>query len=240
MKRICIFLSLLMLIGLVGCADVENSNKNIVPELDITVFTEWLDSEEFAPVMSQSKLLQKMDSYTYNGVSVNDAAVGYFYDGQYGGGYSANVEEFGFNNDYTESQDGKTANYSNSFYTKVPLNGLVLPFGIEFGDTLYDALTKLEISQKLPSDFIADEGADSVMTLYQDERYTLVFNNLKLSKEPIETDAPYELIFTENYTFTREDNRESNVTRTIKLAFEDDLNELHEFRVRINENYPLK
>ena len=240
MKCFCVFLSLLMLIGLVSCNDVENANQNTVTELDITAFAAWLDSEGFVPAMSQSKMLQKMDSYTYNDVSVKKATVGYFYDGQYGGGYSSNGENFGFHNNYTASQNGETADYSNSFYTQVPLDGLTLPFEIEFGDTLRDALTKMGISQKLPSDFTPDKGEDSAMTLYSDERYTLVFNNLNLSKEPIETDAPYELIFTENYIFTRGNGKESNVTRTIKLTFTADQNELHEFHLQISENYPLK
>ena len=33
MKRFCVFLSLLMLFGLAGCTDVENSNKNTATEL---------------------------------------------------------------------------------------------------------------------------------------------------------------------------------------------------------------
>ena len=240
MKRFCVFLSLLMLFGLVCCTDVENSNKNTVTELDMTLFTAWLDSEGFVPSMSQSEIMQKMDIYIYNDESVNDATLGYFYDGKYGGGYSAFGEHFGFHNDYTASKNGKTADYSNSFYTKVPLDGLALPYEIEFGDTLRDALRKLGIAQKLPSNFIPDKGTDSTMTLYQDERYTLVFNNFTLSKESIETDAPYELIFTENYTFTRGGGIESNVTRTIKFAFTSVTNKLHEFSVKVNENYPLK
>ena len=77
------------------------------------------------------------------------------------------------------------------------------------------------------------------MTLYRDERYTLVFKNFLLSKEPIEVDIPYELIFTENYTFTRESGRESNVTRTVKLTFTPEDKVLHEFSVEVHENYKL-
>ncbi|MBR3838778.1 MAG: hypothetical protein IKJ75_03510, partial [Clostridia bacterium] len=59
-------------------------------------------------------------------------------------------------------------------------------------------------------------------------------------KEPITTYSPYELIFTENYTFTREDDRVSVVTRTIKLAFANDEKALCEVNVKIQENYNLK
>ena len=77
------------------------------------------------------------------------------------------------------------------------------------------------------------------MTLYKDERYTLIFNDWALSKEPITTDSPYELIFTENYTYVRGNGRVSNVTRTIKLLFTPDANVLHEFGVMIQESYNL-
>lgn len=239
MKGLCVFLSMLMLLGLVGCTDVEKSNKNIVAQQDITVLTVWLDDEGFVPGMSQSEMFDKMDSYTYNGRSVANAAVGCFYDGQYGGGYDANGVNFGFANDYTASQDRTTAVYTNSFHTKVPLDGLTLPFGIEFDDALCDATAKLGIAIKLPSNFTPDGGTDDTMTLYKDERYTLIFKNSNLSKEPIITEAPYELIFTENYTFTRESGRVSNVTRTIKLLFTPDENVLHEFGVMIQESYNL-
>ena len=52
-------------------------------------------------------------------------------------------------------------------------------------------------------------------------------------------DIPYELIFTENYTFTRESGRESNVTRTVKLTFTPEDKVLHEFSVEVYENYKL-
>lgn len=237
MKRLCIFLSAFLLFVLLGCTNIENSNLG---EADITVFTTWLDNEGFLPAMSQSEIIEKMDGYTYNGQSVNDAAVGCHYDSPYGGGYTADGENFGFANDYMTSEDGKTADYANSFYTKVSLNGLTLPFGIEFEDALHDVLAKLGITANLPSNFTPDDGADVAMTLYNDERYTLVFKNLYLSKEPIAVDIPYELVFTENYTFTRESDRESNVTRAIKLKFAPNENVLHEFSVEIRENYKLK
>ena len=155
------------------------------------------------------------------------------------GGYDANGVNFGFANDYRASQDGTTAVYTNSFYTRVPLDGLTLPLEMEFDDALCDATAKLGIAIKLPSNFTPDGGTDDTMTLYKDERYTLIFKNWNLSKELIATDAPYELIFTENYTFTRESGRVSNVTRTIKLLFTPDENVLHEFGVMIQESYNL-
>lgn len=237
MKQLCVFLSAFLLFTLVGCNNIEISNST---KADITDFTAWLDNEGFVPMMSQSEMIAKMDSYTYNGQSVHYATAGCYYDSEYGGGYFANGENFDFANDYKRSEDKKTADYTNSFYTKVPLDGLTLPLGIEFEDTLRDVMAKLGMTVDLPSDFTPDEGTDVTMTLYKDKRYTLVFKNLYFSKEQIKVDVPYELVFTENYTFTQESGRESNVTRTIKLTFASDEDMLHEFSVEVRENYKLK
>lgn len=240
MKRITtILISACMLLFFSSCEKDELEPINTIPDADIPAFTAWLDSEGFVPGLSQGEMIQKMETYTQNGESVANQLTGVHYDGYYGGGYAASGEGFGFRNDFQASENGKTADYTNSFYTRVPLDGLALPCGIEFEDTLRDVLDKLSISADPSVSFTADEGSDTVMTLYRDERYTLVFKNFLLSKEPIEVDIPYELIFTENYTFTRESGRESNVTRTAKLTFTPEDKVLHEFSVEVYENYKL-
>lgn len=239
-KLIALILALVCVLFLISCSQQFTTNPTPIIKPDITVLTAWFDSEEFIPPISQSKMIEKMDTYTYNGKSIYDATLGFYYDGQYGGGCAANGESFGFCNDYTASKDGKTVEYTNSFYTKVPLDGLTLPFGIEFDDALGDVMAKLGTTIRLPANFAPDGDADNTMTLYKDERYTLIFKDLTLSKEPITTDSPYELIFTENYTYTRKNDIVSIVTRTIKLAFANDEKALCEFNVEIQENYNLK
>ena len=209
-------------------------------ELDIATLTVWLDNEGFVPALSQFKLIEKMGSYMYNGKPIEDATIGYYYDGPHGGGYDAGCENFGFSNDYTASEDGESAVYTNSFYTKVPLDGLTLPFGIEFDDSLSNAMLKIGFAVRLPADFAPDDETDNAMTLYEDERYTVIFKDLTYSKDQITTVAPYELIFTENYTYVRGTGRVSNVTRTIKLAFTSDESVLCKFNIKIQENYNLK
>lgn len=222
------------------CISEESKSINKIPETNLAVFTSWLDREGLVAGMWQSELVNKMESYTYNGQPIPGAVIGHYYDGLYGGGYVAQGEHFGFKNDYTASEDEKTADYTNSFYTKLPLDGLRLPFGIEFEDSLNDVMAKLGITMDLTSSFTPDDGTDIVMTLYRDEHYMLVFKNLSLSEDQIESDIPYELIFTENYSYTRNDGRESNVTRTVKLTFTHDDKLLHEFSVKIRENYKIR
>ena len=229
-----------MLLSFASCENDELEPINTIPDADITAFTEWLDGEGFVPGLSQGEMIQKMETYTQNGESVANQALGLHYDGYNGGGYAASGDNFGFRNDYQASDDNKTADYTNSFYTKVPLGGLTLPFGIEFEDNLQEAMSKIGIASDPSVNFIADEGFNIAMTLYRDERYTLVFKNWYLSTEPIEVDIPYELIFTENYTTTREDGRESNVTRTMKLTFKPEEKTLHDFSVKVHENYKRK
>ena len=62
--------------------------------------------------------------------------------------------------------------------------------------------------QWLPANFAPDGDADKTMTLSKDERYTLIFKDLTLSKEPITTDSPYELIFTETLWRLHENEEE--------------------------------
>ena len=144
MKRITtILISTCMLLSFASCEKDELEPINTIPDADIPAFTEWLDSEGFVPGLSQSDMIEKMDGYTNNGQSVANTAAGYFYDGYNGGGYAAGGENFGFRNDYQASDNKKTADYTNSFYTRVPLDGLALPCGIEFEDTLRDVLKKL-------------------------------------------------------------------------------------------------
>ena len=240
MKQITtILISACMLLFFSSCEKDELEPINTIPDADIPAFTAWLDNEGFIPGLSQGEMIQKMETYTQNGESVANQALGLHYDDYNGGGYAAFSDNFGFRNDYQASDNKKTADYTNTFYTRVPLDGLALPCGIEFEDTLRDVLNKLSISTDPSASFTADEGSDTVMTLYRDERYTLVFKNFLLSKEPIEVDIPYELIFTENYTFTLESGRESNVTRTVKLTFTPEDKVLHEFSVEVHENYKL-
>ena len=241
MKRIIIILlSACLLLSFASCEKDEPEPINTIPDADITAFTEWLDGEGFVPGLSQGEMIEKMDGYTHDGKSVTNSATGLFYDGYYGGGYAARGENFCFRNDFKASDDNKTADYTNSFYTKVPLDGLTLPFGIGFEDNLQEAMSKIGIASDPSVNFIADEGFNIAMTLYRDERYTLVFKNWYLSTEPIEVDIPYELIFTENYTFTREGDRESNVTRTMKLTFKPEVKNVHDFSVEVHENYKRK
>lgn len=142
MKRIItILISACMLLSFASCENDELEPINTIPDADITAFTEWLDGEGFVPGLSQGEMIQKMETYTQNGESVANQALGLHYDGYNGGGYAASGDNFGFRNDYQASDDNKTADYTNSFYTKVPLGGLTLPFGIEFEDNLQEAMS---------------------------------------------------------------------------------------------------
>ena len=228
MKYLSLLLSVLLLISLAGCNGVN------ISEAEITDFSTWLDREGFVPSMSQSDLKNKMKGYIYEGKSVADSVRGDYYDGGFGGGFTGTNKNFYYGNDFAISGDKKTADYTNSFSTKVPLDNLVMPFSIEFGDTLLDVMHKLGVGTDPSSNLSIALGLTYATTLYKDNRYSLVFNYSKNTANP---SAPYELVFSENYVFPCSADKTSNVTRTITFTFSSEGKTLYQFSVKVHETY---
>ncbi|MBQ7830286.1 MAG: hypothetical protein IJ345_08455 [Clostridia bacterium] len=196
-------------------------------------FAQFLDYEHFVPDISQGNYIYQMGNYSYDGTAITDLIPLCHYDGPLGGGCEALGELFGFRNDYTEAEDGKSARYTNSFYTKVLLDSLTMPYDVTFEDTLTTVLQKLGFAVDPYKDFVSDKDAEGIMTLYRDDKSSIV---LKLA---CETEAPsYELIYTENYTIT---SREITVfvTRSVTLMFNNGENKLEMLCVSVDEDYSL-
>ena len=224
-KLLLLFLTMILcLSALMGCSSLDNKESesdtiNRSPNMDIASFSRFLDNENFVHSVSQGAFIEQMGTYSYEGTPINDIVGGYHYDGHYGGGYRAGSELFGFRNDFTAKD--KVAKYSNQFWTKVQLDGLELPYGIQLNDSLSDVFQKMEIGINPYNGFSADENSYTDMTLYRDGKVTFIFKDLKRTQEPVEFEMPYVLIYSEVYDIELNDGRPASVERIIKMSFGD-------------------
>ena len=182
-------------------------------------FSEFLDNENFVTDLSQGDLIEQLGKYKYNGKKVTDVAIGANYDSEYGGGVTASADFFGYENYFYQTE--KETKYSNSFYTMVALNGLKLPYGIDFEDNLSEVFQKLDIGKDPYKNFVADADSKTDMTLYTNGDVTLVFRDLKRTDAPVEYERPYELVYSETTSAVLSDGRTKTTQRTVKLAFHD-------------------
>lgn len=189
-------------------------------------FAKYLDDVNFVAGLSQRDFISQVEKYSYNQTPI----LGSHYDGLLGGGWSAGGAEYGFANDYKLTEDKEYANYSNSLYTTVKLDGLELPFGIDFDDTFTTALQKLGIDMDLQED-LSEMGT---MILYRDDRSSFQLTN---STMPAIRQCDCVLTYTENYQYTMKDGRDSDVTRQIVLAFSNDSDKLGFFKISVNEKF---
>ena len=225
MKKLLLFLTMILcLSALMGCSSPDNKESegdtiNRSPNMDIASFSRFLDNENFVHSVSQGAFIEQMEEYSHDGTPINEIVSGYHYDGPYGGGYSSGGELFGFRNDFTAKD--KVAKYSNQFWTKVQLDGLELPYGIQLNDSLSDVFQKMEIGINPYNGFSADENSYTDMTLYRDGKVTFIFKDLKRTQEPVEFEMPYVLIYSEVYDIELSDGRPASVERIIKMSFWD-------------------
>lgn len=178
-------------------------------------FSEYLTDINFVPELSQGSFISQAEQYIGN----TDIVGGLHYDGPHGGGWQLSDRLFGFYNDYTASDDGKSAKYSNRLFTRTELAGLELPYGIKFTDTLKDVFTKIGLKSNLCFDFTPDEGSDTMMTVYRSRTSSLVFENLNLIKTPVDFEFPYVLTYTETYDIKRDNGKSTSVKRTVSFSF---------------------
>ncbi len=238
-KYVVLFLLIVCISSLLGCAQQKADTFPTFPILQPTGFTEFLDNENFLPGTGQGTFRSQMDKYSYEGTPISEG-MGLHYDGPSGGGYSLRGKKYGFSNDYTVNEADETATYSNRFYTNVALDGLSLPYGMTFDDTLAIMLQKLNIDVDPQSDFVSDKENEGAMTLQSDDSSSLVLINYLLLPDRSEKQIyDFELVYTERYQTTREDGSVTNVTRSIILSFSDENYKLGKFDVSVVETYKI-
>lgn len=214
-----------------------------ISEETLIRFSEMLDREQFFPSIMQKDFVEQVGKYQHNGSNISNHLSGFFYDGAYGGGYRVDGK-YGLLNDFRVTEDRTHTNYTNRFYTTVPLTGLSLLCGIDFGDTLETVLQKLEIKLNPETGFISDLDQIGVMTLCATETASLELTDYKLLPSENTDNGgkqlyDYELKYTEIYPFIRGDSKPATVTRYIKLAFSKESAKLGYVELSVNEYYGI-
>lgn len=190
--------------------------------------------------MTQRDLFSLAESLTYEGKNIKEAAPGYFYDSQSGGGYRSQGTQFGIYNDYTRSPDRTSATSYCTLYTYVPLEGLDLPYGITFTSNISAVLQKSGFATDLYNNFVSDANTPGVMTLYNDGTARLTLTDFaKKPDTPENNKFAFNLKFTETYQVTLTDGRIADVTRTFSMSFSGNENTLGHVSMSVQTKYPL-
>ena len=235
MKKIFVLLLVAILLAamLVGCAPKEMPLDTLNDG-----FTDFLDTENFVHSSSQISFREQVEQYTYDGEQLKDLVNVTMFDGLTGGGCSADGEHFGYTNNYERKLFSRKVTYTNSFYTKVALDNLTLPYGIDFDDTITEVFEKMDVTLDAEQDFVADDEKKdaTIMTLYEEDGRTLVLRNYLQDKSTKKHTYNFVLTYQETYRSTRSSGKKTNVTRTVTLSFGTD-DVLDEMDVSVKENY---
>ncbi len=210
--------------------------ENRVSPTVLRTLSDFLDNAHMVPGISEGEWIDQMGQYRYRGEGLPDTVTVESYDGPGGYGCIGAGERYRFSHDYRFPDESGHAESSGAISTEVELDGLTLPCRIQLDDTLDEVCRKLGMDEDPLSGFVPDTDSEAEMTLYRDDRFTLVFVNRRHSGASAGASAPYELVYTECYVTTRVDGSEADVTRGIQLFFSEE-GELVRFGMRVSERF---
>lgn len=198
-------------------------------------FSEFLDEENFVQELYLQKLL---NNYYYEGIPITKQVNITHWDEENGRGYNAKGELFGFENSYYEHILEGYGNSCISFYTETKLGGLILPYDIDFSETLESVLGKIGINSNPQENFSPDEEGGNVMTLSRDEKSTITLTNCKLEPNYKPNSSPlydYIIKYTEVYNTVNSIEENEEIARTVILYFSSGDNTFGKIHVNVNE-----
>lgn len=248
-KRIAFILTLVCILAMAACGQEpveDDGNVGISAQPPIQrqpaihaceELAQYLDHMHFVPQLSQGDLMDQMEQYTYNGKTALELSQGVFYDGPHGGGFDGSGELCGFHNSYQTTEDGQCATYANSMYTRVPLEGLELPLGITFDDTLQTVLHKLQLDadpQSIQGTRNLCSDGDTVIALTTNE---LLPSIPGIAGETENLQYACRLEYTQTYETTRGDIDPAEVTRMVTMYFKEGSGRLAYFEMSVKERY---
>lgn len=220
-----IFLTFILLFTVVifGCSDKESavylSSKNV---------SFYLDSEGFVPELSKQSFFTLIEKHSLNGTPIADISEEYVQSNDLYSLSQKSGSGFVFSTEYEQTKNGDYGNYTNSFYTSVPFDTMNLPSGVKHGDSLKEAMSKLNIPFSLIKDYISDTEVSKDVILFSNEGAKIIFSI---------TPDEYKLIYEEEYQFTRANNIPASVTRTASFDFSAKERQLSGFSINVNEFY---
>lgn len=222
-KRIFTAIALILcLCILAGC----KAPSNVREDFSADGFITFLDNENFVPGVEQGDFIDQIGKYRYDELPLSlRLSDGFFYDGANGGGYRCLGFDLGIENKFQIDEEQGVATYTNRFYTYVPLEGLQLPYGIDFTDDLDSVLSKIGITKS------AAELTEDVR-LWQDGYREI---NWQKGTAKYETGT---LLFTQEYGIAKSDGRPCKVVRRIYFSFIGKTNGLEKVGFSVVESYP--
>ena len=232
MKKIAlVLLSVLLLVVFCACS------KGVPPKPEevIPTFQAFLDGEGFNENISEASMInQIIPRYTYEGKTIDEYSSGAFWDGtdQNGnpcyGWETMNKSEGRFGAYFSYSNGEKKA----SLYSKVSLQGLNLPFGIRFGDSVAEVAVKMGLDFD-PSDFAPDDLQNGSITLLNVNGASLIYSDYrKVQRDDfVAIDRlPYYYLFSETQSL---DSGTGTYHRSLLFGFNNDETGLSELLIQI-------
>lgn len=221
LRRLFSFILLILIIGLCACSSGavdphEREQDDEIHSKILLTFKNFLDKEGFVSGLTQQKLiLEIVPKYKYKGKTIDKLTSSHNWDDKSGGGWTAGDERFGFSNSYVDGT------YSNRFYTTLPLDGLVIPFGIKFGDSIAKTLSKIGIDFD-PADFVPDSDNPWEMTLISENETAVIYSDMREGVYyKADSDYPYCIYFVESTSEKAENGNVKTVDRCIYFSFDD-------------------
>lgn len=192
---------------LVGCQTVTSTVETTTepPVTTTSPLTEALEIP-FDEVFEANRMTDNMKQYeffdllrqcSYYGEPISDLAGFATWDGEIGSGDLLTVSDVLYaESSQTRDVSKEYADQTNRVKLLASVDGLVLPYGLEFGSSLDALLTKLGFSTDV-LDQLADAETDTVILTSRTDGETTVTVVLVTTSEDGVTTAVYELIYTE-------------------------------------------
>ena len=203
----------------------ENVDKTTVEANKLTVsptFSEALVQNGFG--LSSSDVETCLDTWTYHGKALSSYAEVMCGDSYFGGTtiyYAEGI--YSWTIDYQENVDSSLADCTNSFYFTKPIDGVVMPYGIGFDNTLAELLHLLDVQADLSSD--QEQVLEHVLIPDYESKLVLTTQNT--------------LSFAEYYESVYPQSDGSGlhvlVTRSVILRFDSETNKLNSLIFKIEE-----
>ena len=210
---------------------------DLIGDVSLVGFKQVLDEENMVPGIGQGDFIKQMGKYKYPAeiqaeLDAGPASIGGVHrDGFdqntncFTYGYHHNGLYFGYENDGRWALGTEESHRTNSFYARVVMNGLTMPYSVDFDDTLNDVFCKIGIDEARYADILSDfeklEQTES-LTLYQKDHVSLQLhkgvNTVAKDGETSREDG-YLLIYSETSPFTSKGGEVGTATRSVCLRF---------------------
>lgn len=217
-KRIAPRATALLLLALITLLAVSCGAGKRTPAESAREMSALLDTERFKAGLTENSFKSLIGGYRYENldltaiaeVGTSSSATKKTYAG------FADTFEFTYEQRFVEGAEAPYEVFA-SLTALEALDGLSLPEGIGFGDKFDTVAKRLGLGSGLRAKFTPDEGKETDMTVYSEDGYTVVLQNLLRNGTAADDSDPIRLIFTE----TTENGAAGGTTvrRTVTLLF---------------------